>query len=93
MVPFSVFKRRPKIALVALKVKSVTPTVNVVGAAGASGTGGAGAGVVVSPSAAGAVTGAAGAALGAGLPTTTTWYLFNSNNCFKNATRSGLAFF
>lgn len=71
MVPFSVFNRRPKIALVALKVKSVTPTVNVVGAAGASGTGGVGAGVVKSPSAFvadGAGVGAVGAALGQGFP-------------------------
>ena len=49
-------------ALVALKHKSVTPIVKVVGAGGGAG--------------------AAGAALGAGLSTTTTSYLLNSNKVF-----------
>jgi hypothetical protein len=78
-------------ALVALKHKSVTPIVNVVGAGGSIGAAGAGA-AGASPST-GAATGAAGAAFGAGLSTTTTSYLLNSNKVFKNCTRSALAFF
>ena len=81
-------------ALVALKHKSVTPIVNVVGAGGAIGAAGtAGVGAGASPSVTGETTGAAGAALGAGLSTTTTWYLLNSNIFFKKATLSALAFF
>lgn len=77
-------------ALIALKVRSVTPTVKVVGAGG--GVGAAGVGATVSPSTE-LGEGAEGAAFGAGLYTTTTSYLLNSNNFFKNATRSALAFF
>src|SRR5689334_12158165 len=78
----------PKIALVGLKVTSVTPIVNV------SGGGGAGTSTVgVTASVAPCGFGGAGAAFGGGEATTITVYLFNSSNGFKNATRSADAFF
>ena len=63
------------------------------GTIGAAGAGATGAGAAGASPSTGAGTGAAGTAFGAGLSTTTTSYLLNSNKVFKNCTRSGLAFF
>ena len=98
MRPPGVLSNRPKIALVALNITSVTPTVNVEGGGGGGG-GGAGCSTVAGGAAGSVAVAAAAGAAGAGFTgatgvgITTTEYLLYSNNRFKKSTLSGDTFF
>src|SRR5215204_6428660 len=84
-------------ALVGLKLTSVTPTVKVVGAGGAGGVGGtrgtAGTSIFSAVAAAVGAGAGTGTAFGGGEGITTTVYLFSSNKFFKKFTRSCSTFF
>ena len=77
-------------ALVELKVTSVTPIVNVSGGGGDCSSTISWVFASATPGGLGAV---AGAGFGGGEVTTTTEYLLSSSNCFRNATLSADAFF
>ena len=81
-------------ALIGLKVTSVTPMVKVSGAGGKGGAsiGGGGGGSVPSCAVATGF-GGAGFAAGAGVGTTTTKYLLNSKSFFRNSVLPGETFF